>query len=414
MTQSKKHHIIPQSVLQNFSYKNNRKQIYVYDKKTSNSFLSSIVDAGSENYFNTIKSGDLDLNFESFFDENDSSLAIVIKKIIDRESISDINTEETKILIRCIAFQLMRIKMYRTSFISFHEQLKMRIENEGWLSDIHIPTEQEAKLNHLAQLSNIEEVVKGLEDKIILLYKTQSQRLWISDNPIIVFNSLPYRSADIESRGTQIYFPISEKFVLCFLCPSHLEKNSIKYQSFNSKDIIDPQLINDNNISKTQIIESRGISFLKYLQIASSSRFVYSDDNNFFFATEVLKEYPEYREVKSQRIVGEVGKGLPSQNNMPKGEYLVVYGNRFNHMIEINVITEHISAKFITNDLEAMKRVENDKPHQSAEIYSDGRINKQIPNPQFDKTIEDEKIFYELSYKNKSIEELLKDILKEK
>ncbi len=80
MTQSKKHHIIPQSILKNFSFQNNREQIYVYDKKTSNSFLSSVIDAGSENYFNTIKFGDFDLNFESFFDENDSSLPTVIKK----------------------------------------------------------------------------------------------------------------------------------------------------------------------------------------------------------------------------------------------------------------------------------------------------------------------------------------------
>ncbi|QMU26602.1 DUF4238 domain-containing protein [Adhaeribacter radiodurans] len=413
MAQSKKHHIIPQSVLQNFSYQNNKKQIYVYDKKRSNLFLSSIVDAGSENHFNSIKLGDLDLNFESFFDTNDSSLATIIKKIIDKESIAGINTKETKTLIRCIAFQLMRTKIQRTTFVSFHEQLKMRIENEGWLSDIHIPSEQEAKLYNLAQLSNIEKIAKSLDDKIILLYKTHSQRYWITDNPIIVFNSLPYGDNDIESRGIQIYFPISEKFVLCLLCPSHLEEISIKYQSFNSKHIIDTQLITDNHF-ETQIMESRGISFLKYLQISSSSRFIYSSDNDFLFATEVLKEFPKYREITSQGVVGEVGKGPLPQKNMPKGEYLVVHGNRFNHMIKINVIKGHITAKFIANDSEAMKRVENDKPHRSAEIYSDGRINKQIPNPQFDKFTVDEKIHYELSYKDKSIEALFKEILKEK
>jgi hypothetical protein len=135
--------------------------------------------------------------------------------------------------------------------------------------------------------------------------------------------------------------------------------------------------------------------------------------NDFFFATEVLKEYPEYKEVKSQRTVGEIGKRPLPEKNMPKGEYLVVYGYKFNHMIKINVVNGHITAKFTTDDLDAMERVENDKPYRRAEVYSDGRINKQIPDPQFDKTIEDGKIYYELGYKDKSIQELLKSILKE-
>ncbi|EKF9639259.1 DUF4238 domain-containing protein, partial [Vibrio cholerae] len=44
MTESKKHHYVPQSLLKNFKYDDNK--VFVCDKNSGRIFSSSIIDAG--------------------------------------------------------------------------------------------------------------------------------------------------------------------------------------------------------------------------------------------------------------------------------------------------------------------------------------------------------------------------------
>lgn len=56
-TPSKKHHFVPRSILKNFSISKNGSQVYVFDKHNERSYPSSLMDAGSENKFNTAEIG---------------------------------------------------------------------------------------------------------------------------------------------------------------------------------------------------------------------------------------------------------------------------------------------------------------------------------------------------------------------
>ena len=73
--QSKKHHYVPQSVLRHFSFDQAQKWIYVFDKAQMKSFQSSILNAGSENYFNAVQVEGQTVSFEGLFKTNDDQLA---------------------------------------------------------------------------------------------------------------------------------------------------------------------------------------------------------------------------------------------------------------------------------------------------------------------------------------------------
>jgi hypothetical protein len=404
---SKKHHIVPQSILKNFSYLGHKQQIYVYDKKTSKSFLSSIVDAGSENYFNTVKAGEFELNFEELFDEVDETFSKLVSKLIAAQSTTCLSIEEKERLIVCLAHQYMRTKMRRTTLISVQQQLKERIEKEGWSSEnVPVPDEEQAKMAHLLQLAEMEDLVRSFDEKLLIVL-ISSDKLWISDNPIVMHNGLPYGDLGIKERGIEIYFPVSEHLVLGLFCPSMIETLKEKYPQFHVQPLL------EHFLSKMPM-SAQHVRYLNRLQVYSSSRFIYSSGNDFAIADEILNQHPEYREVRTQITVGEMGKGPLPKRNMPAGDYLVVYGKRFNHMIKVNVIECHITAKFTTDNKAEMQRLENDKPHQRANIYSDGRVTKHLGSPDIRKHQQDGKEYYELGYQDETIEQLFKTVLKEK
>ncbi|MFD2998758.1 DUF4238 domain-containing protein [Pontibacter toksunensis] len=117
MEKSKKHHYVPQSILKSFSIKAKQKQIYVFDKKTGKSFISSVVDAAIENDFNTILSGEFKFNFEPFFDQNDNEIRHIINKMNSSKAVSNLSIEERVKLCRAAAMQLCRTKMFRTTIM---------------------------------------------------------------------------------------------------------------------------------------------------------------------------------------------------------------------------------------------------------------------------------------------------------
>ena len=70
---SKKHHFVPQSQLRHFAAYGDQRFLLVFDKRTDRSFRTSILNAGSENDFNTVSLGDAKWNFEDLFQDVDAA-----------------------------------------------------------------------------------------------------------------------------------------------------------------------------------------------------------------------------------------------------------------------------------------------------------------------------------------------------
>lgn len=75
--------------------------------------------------------------------------------------------------------------------------------------------------------------------------------------------------------------------------------------------------------------------FLNELQVRSSSRFIFSSDDDFSLAERILAANPSLRSVDSMVTVGRIGEGPAPRANMPPGLQLVVYGHEDHHMVPL-------------------------------------------------------------------------------
>jgi hypothetical protein len=230
MNESVKHHFVPQYLLRNFSSDKGNKFIYCFDKVRGRVFQNALLNTGSEKHFNTIKHEDGDFNFEHFFDQIDSHAAPIIAKIIAAQSIAGLSAHERGILITTVAYQMARAKMARTSIVDLQRQIKASFERMGWSGkNVFVPDEEQIKAINLQQLLDLSEVVKSLDEKFLQFQYLKEDALMLSDNPVVLHNSLPYGEMGLNSRGIEVYFPISPKYVLSFACMSRFEELRVKY-----------------------------------------------------------------------------------------------------------------------------------------------------------------------------------------
>ncbi|KZD21159.1 hypothetical protein A4A58_15390 [Tardiphaga robiniae] len=85
---SKKHHFVPQAQLRHFAGDTDERFIFVFDKQTDRSFRTSILNAGSENDFNTVSLGESKWNFEDLFRDVDSRSARLVGNILSHRSLA--------------------------------------------------------------------------------------------------------------------------------------------------------------------------------------------------------------------------------------------------------------------------------------------------------------------------------------
>jgi Protein of unknown function (DUF4238) len=145
---SKKQHHVPQSMLRRFSSDPEQLKIYVFDKKTSKSFPSSIIDAGCENQFNTVDIGGKVIKFEGAFQDNDEQVTHLLDKIIGARSVATLTAEERLTLSEVVAVQLGRTKIRRTTPRDIAKQAMASAQEAGFITgkkSLLIPTDEQLR-----------------------------------------------------------------------------------------------------------------------------------------------------------------------------------------------------------------------------------------------------------------------------
>lgn len=368
---SKNHHFVPRSILKNFSIKGKRKQIYVYDKKLNKSFPTGFSGAGSENYFNTIKSSEGNFNFEPLFDVFDSKLARISQKLIQERSFDLFNENDFNDLILIIAIQYCRVKMRRTNFQTFNDDVtSWARELLGKDFEIKPPLDDEQiKEITFQHIQNIEPLLETLSKKDIYLAVGRSIPLWTSDNPVVMHNIYTTGKLGFNQRGIEIYYPISSTLAIGFTCPS------IKYEL--EKDY---KTLNVEQKKILEVLSSKGkmecsneqVKSLNYLQVVNSSRFLYSSDNEFSRAIEFLNKNPDLMEVKS--VFGLVEE-FPTYHQLPKGEIIVACGKKTQCMINVYDVSDSL-LKFKTSKIDVLlKNTDNGEYIESIEYYKNKELS---------------------------------------
>jgi hypothetical protein len=414
--QSKKHHYVPRSVLRGFSSDQAQTRIYVFDKTRMRTFISRIYDAGCENQFNSIEVESQTVSFEGLFQTNDEQLAWLLKTIRSNRSLAQLTPGDRVALSEVVAAQIIRTKMVRTTMRSIAEQLPRSLReagiDPGEVDGFSIPTDQEIKRAALVSFLDLKGIVGSLQEKRpILIDSSDSKVFWISDNPVVLHNSFPYGEHGLNAPGIEIYFPVSSDLVLGLFSPSielkiqqllSIEHPGVDQHKYED---ISRGLQEGNSVS----MGPGTVQFLNELQVVSSSRFLYSSNDDFEQAREILQRQPEVRDVQTLISVGRLGQWPNLHPNMPGGLWVVFYGRRSHYMVAGDSWDENSAfLEFETRDEIRLQAVLSDQPLEKAALFQDGTERRVMREVQIEVSGESAPFRVIVTHRNEVLNQILR------
>ena len=370
----RKHHFNPRSVLRNFTIDGDGRRLFVFDKQERRSFVASIDDAGAERDFNRVQVDGQDLNYESRFQELDDRLARAVSKLVQEMSVAKLETDELRGLPILVACQLVRTKLQRTTPVEISRQL------DEWITELGLAgprpiSDADARRIALEQLFRLAEYAVPISEKDIILLISRDQRLWTSDNPVVVYNTFPYGQTGLKSPGVELYYPLAPHLCLAFYCPSLREILGEAIDPNHPRPSpTDPFMFELHRALVGQrILEipEEYSTHLNTLQISQSSRFLYSNKDEFGLAHRILSQDPKVANVKTRFSLGtSVGLSAP---NLPAGTWLVAEKGHRHHTLRIELVNNESSfIDFKTTDLAKLDAIGQDTPFDSVTVYQDG------------------------------------------
>lgn len=382
---SKKHHFVAQAQLRHFASDAYRKSIWVYDKARGRSWISSILNAGSENDFNTVELTSGKWNFEDLFQEVDGRSAKLVSEIVSRRALAWITPADHVAMIDLFTTQMLRTKLARST--PHHMALRMRemMREIGIDPDadpnLATPTEAAIRMGAVKSFLGRDRVAKSMTRLVPALFETAGgQRFIISDDPVIVRNAFPYGEKGLESHGVMVFLPIASSLGLALLCPTILSRYEVVEQVEMDGDKRARMLrYRDGFRAGTPVaIESAELRGWNQCQVSSSASQLYAAaDADFDVARAMLAERPELRSVETRITMGKIGQGPPPKPGLPPGLQLVIQG-KFDHAIlpiaEIDKEGEGLTAR--TTRVDLLELIAADRHELRAELYDDGRSRR--------------------------------------
>lgn len=381
---SKKHHFVPQEQLRHFAADLDRRFIYVFDKQTDKSFGTSILNAGSENDFNTVTVDDVKWNFEDLFSDVDGRSARLVSDIVDQRSVSWMQSEDRLALVDFVATQMLRTHFGRTTPRHLAERMRKMVQEMGFDPDddptMAMPSDASLRLGAVRVFLKRQEHAQSLLRLVPALFKSGiGRRFVISDHPVIRSNVFSYGDDGLSSHGILMVVPIAPDLAVVLVCPTIISR----YEAIENVKL-DPE-------QKSRMLRYRDgfrsgdpieilpaeVDGYNHRQIGRSARFLYSATDDFAFAREYLSEHAEMRQVETHVHIGEMGRGPPRRSGMPPGLQIVVNGQYdicMLSIIEIDETGEGITAK--TSDLGLLKLVAEDRGMLRIELYDDGQSRR--------------------------------------
>jgi hypothetical protein len=378
---SKKHHFVPQAQLRNFSADAERRFLYVLDKQTDRSFRTSILNAGSENDFNTISLGASKWNFEDLFQEVDTRSALLIAEILSRKSLAWLSEDDRLALADLFATQMLRTHFSRTTRAHLADRLREITRQLGYDPDqnptMATPPDAALRLGAVRTLLDRSEQVVALLRLYPALYRANGDhRFIISDHPTAVMNAFPYGELGLTSHGILVVLPISPEIMIALHCPTIVKRYEFAEQASLEADQKERVFrYRDGLRSGNPIdIDEDAVLFLNHQQTVHSARYLYAATDTFDRAREALEQQPHLRSVTTHLTFGEMGRPSKRHSEMQSGIHLVVRGPADHGILTIEEIDpsgEGITAR--TGQITLLAQMASDQGMLRVELYVDGR-----------------------------------------
>jgi len=289
-----KQHYVPRFYLKNFLLPNSN-TVYCFDKVSGKSFAANIQDIAHENLF---------YGFTDLKDMVEQSLTRVEQRffvnayneILRLKNYSKLSHSTKGWLCVFLAFQLMRSKDTRMRVKEIREKVVMEIAKDELEREEGIHTPDSLRLRftdpEYAKALHIDFMMKdGVEPffeianylgnkKWVVLRNVSPYCLWTSDNPLSFQNNYGGEgNLGIMCPGVEIRFPLSRNLLL---------------YSYDPK--LDAPRRNNEKISK------EAVDLANQMQVVSSTRFIYSCNNDFDIAKKYLNKYPKYKNPERSRF----------------------------------------------------------------------------------------------------------------
>jgi hypothetical protein len=411
---SKKHHFVPQAQLRHFAADAEQRFIYVFAKGTDRSFRTSILNAGSENDFNTVSFGDSKWNFEDLFLEVDARSARLVAEIISRRSLTWLTPNDRIALADLFATQLLRTHFSRTTPTRLADQLREMTRQIGYDPDHdpHMAMPSDAALRLGAAKIFLD---RGGHAVALLrlhpaLYASDGKHSFvISDHPVSCINAFPYGDEGLTSPGVLVLLPISPDLTIALHCPTIVQR----YELAASADL-EPfrkarMLRCRDGLRSGEPIEIEGdtVFDLNRRQVARSAGYLYSATDDFDFAREILREHAELRTVETHIEMGKMGHALPPRRGMPAGTHLVIFGPLDHGMLaieEIDKAGEGLTAR--TQQVDLLSQIAADKGMLQADLYVDGQVRRGMGQVMIERFGEPSKGWFRVVHRDPSLRSL--------
>lgn len=283
-------HYVPVLLLKNFVGQGSE-QLFVYDKWKGRRFTTNIHKIAAEKGFNDFEIGGLAFTIEPSLAAIESAASPLIARILREQSIAGLNVDERLVLGLFIAVQLTRTKQMRMVMDDIPQQISARLRAQGddpsCIPQLANLDENEAKVSAVRMIQQSAAFVPLLCSKIWVLLGTRGDRpLYVSDNPVTMHNDERFDllgNLGIAVKGIQINLPISSKYSLGLYCTSHTQAIAALYQKYGVAE------------GGAIPLAPECVTHLNSLQVAFSTRFICSPNEDFGLVDEMLASDPSLR-----------------------------------------------------------------------------------------------------------------------
>lgn len=366
----KKHHYVTQAQLRHFARDKGRTQIHVFDKSTGASFTSSILNAGSENDFNTIVEAGEQLNFEEMFDKVDAVGAAIVAQIVERRTLSWMREAQVMALADLGAVQLLRTRLARETPGVLADEMREILGSLG--ADLTDPrfaplTETDAKRGTIEALQK-RALHRGSFLRLMpgLVEPAGSARFLISDHPVVFSNPFPYGDHALQAQGVLVHLPLSPTLLLTWHCPTVVARFEHLLSIEGEGEAALRGYGRGLRSGKPAAVSDDEVGRYNAAQIAQSRRFLFSHAASF----DRLEVNPRSSQREALVHLGKMGEGPSPRARMPAGWNLVFHGPRDHcllHLEEIDEAGEGITA--LTSDLALLDAAAEDARLDYVELY---------------------------------------------
>lgn len=281
--QPKAQHYVPQVYLRNFAIQR-KKEFFVccFDKATRKIFKPNVKNVANQTgFYNFVTHDGEKESIESFFNDAETKMRFAIQALNEKPTISTL-LENSPMLANFFALQESRTLVLRDVHNDTILLLNQRLKTDRLI--FPIPTEDDTKEFQARFLVDMTDFFANvlLKMKWILVSNQTNIPFWTSDNPIVRYN--PHKSKlvgnlGLGSPGIQLDIPISPTLAIIICDPFEYTDIASELPAF-----------------------APNVDFNNSGQVICSRQYVFSPNDNFDLAQDMIRKDPELSNPNRPRI----------------------------------------------------------------------------------------------------------------